>query len=190
MTFFKTIAATALTGLAALGFASASFATPTIGEVKEGSSDAHVLLVNAIKRHGLSCYVNPAYCGKEEGLMGFYAGKPRVLVVCQDNGVPGGPVVEWTANDLDTLRHEAQHMIQDCMSGTNYDHELAPVYKSPTGLAQEIIGSDAIARITEVYRENGATDLVLLLEYEAFAVAAMNVPAEQAQDVANYCGVN
>ena len=189
MTFFKTIAATALTGLAALGFASASFATPTVREVKEGSSDAHALLVSAIKRNGVSFYVNHAYCGKEKDLMGFYAGKHRVLVVCQDNGVAGGPVVEWTANDLDTLRHEAQHMIQDCIVGTNHDHELAPVYKSPTVLAQDVLGSDAIARITEVYREKGVTDLVLLLEYEAFAVAAMNVPAEQAQDVATYCGV-
>ncbi len=188
MSLIRTITATALTGLAALGFASASLATPEVTEIKEGSAAAHGLLIEAIKGNGVAFYVNHGYCGKEEGLMGFYAGKNRALVVCQDNGVPGGPVVDWTANDLDTLRHEAQHMIQDCIVGTNHDHELAPVYKSPAGLAQSVIGSEAIARITEVYRENGATDLVLLLEYEAFAVAAMNVPAEQAKDVATYCG--
>jgi len=184
------IIAAALIGFAALGFASASIATPEVTEIKEGSSAAHSLLIDAIKDNGVNFYVNHSYCGKDEGLMGFYAGKNRVLVVCQDNGVPGGPVVEWTANDLDTLRHEAQHMIQDCIVGTNHDHELAPVYKSPAGLAQRVIGAEAIARITEIYREKGASDLVLLLEYEAFAVAAMNVPAEQTQDVAKYCGAN
>lgn len=189
MTFFKTIAATALTGLAAIGFASASIATPTVGGLKEGSPEAHLALVEAIEGNGVRFLVNDPYCGKEEDLMGFYAGKYRILVVCQDNGVPGGPAVTWTANDLDTLRHEAQHLIQDCIVGTNHDHELAPVYNSPAGLAQEVIGQEAINRITQVYRENGATDLVLLLEYEAFAVAALNVPAEQAQDIANYCGV-
>lgn len=191
MTFFKTIAATALAGLVALGAsASASLATPTRGNVKEGSSEAHELLVEAIKDNGINLLINDPYCGKEEGLMGFYAGKQRVLVVCQDEGTPGGPVVSWTANDADTLRHEAQHMIQDCKVGTNHDHQLAPVYRSPTGIAREVLGAERVARITEVYREKGASDLVLLLEYEAFAVAAMNIPAEQAQDVRTYCGGN
>ena len=191
MTFFKTIATTALTGLVALGAsASASVATPTRGNIAEGSADAHVLLVQAISNNGVTFAVNHPYCGKKEGMMGFYSGKERLLVVCQDNGVAGGPVVKWTANDMDTLRHEAQHMIQDCIAGTNHDHVLAPVYKSPTGLAQDVLGPEAIVEITQRYRENGASDLVLLLEYEAFAVAAMNIPAEQAQDVKTYCGVN
>ena len=188
MTFFKTIATTALTGLVALG-ASAS-ATPTRGNIAEGSADAHVLLVQAISNNGVTFAVNHPHCGKKEGMMGFYSGEERLLVVCQDNGVAGGPVVKWTANDMDTLRHEAQHMIQDCIAGTNHDHVLAPVYKSPTGLAQDVLGPEAIVEITQRYRENGASDLVLLLEYEAFAVAAMNIPAEQAQDVKTYCGVS
>ena len=190
MSLIKTITATALTGFAALGFASASIATPSISEVKEGSSEAHGLLVEAIRDNGVNFIVNDDYCFENEGIMGFYSGQRRALVVCQDNAVKGGGIVAWTANDLDTLRHEAQHMIQDCISGTNHDHKLAPVYKSPIGLANEVIGAEAIARITETYRANGASDLVLLLEYEAFAVAALNVPAEQAGDVAGYCGAN
>ena len=189
MRFLKTIAAAALTGLAAFGFASASLATSTSRGVVEGSADAHMLLVEAIGRNGVTFAVNHSYCGERKGVMGFYSGKKRLLVVCQDNGVAGGPIVQWTANDMDTLRHEAQHMIQDCIAGTNHDHELAPVYKSPIELAEDVMGPEAIAQITKRYRENGASDLVLLLEYEAFAVAAMNVPAEQAQDVQTYCGV-
>jgi len=187
MTLFKTIAATALTGLAALGFASASVATTTI---VEGSPEAHELLVQEIRSNGVKIVINDPFCGKEEGLMGFYAGNERKLVVCQDNGVPGGPVVAWTANDLDTLRHEAQHMIQDCKVGTNHDHQLSPIYHSPSAFAQEVLGPEGVQRITATYRENGASDLVLLLEYEAFAVAAKNIPGDQARDMSLVCGRN
>lgn len=186
MTVLKSIATTALTGLAAFGFASASFARPIVGGVEEGSAAAHTQLVMAIQDNGVEIKINPVGCDARD-IMGFYAGGRRLIVICQDNGVDGGPVVQWTANDLDTLRHEAQHMIQDCMVGTNHDHSLSPVYRSPLGLARDVIGSERIARITQVYRENGASDAVLLLEYEAFSVAAMNVPAEQANDIKKYC---
>lgn len=190
MTAFKTIAATALAGLAALGFASASVATTPSRGIVEGSQEAHELLIEEIRRHGVRIVVNDPYCEEEEGLSGFYAGREKKLVVCQDNGVAGGPVVAWTANDLDTLRHEAQHLIQDCRVGSNHDHALAPVYHSPTALAQEVLGFDGVQRITSVYRENGASDLVLLLEYEAFAIAASNIPSDQAQDLVELCGSN
>ena len=185
MNAFKTIAATALTGLAALGFASASVATPQ--GIVEGSTEAHEALVEEIRRNGVDIVINDPFCGKEEGLNGFYAGRDKKLVVCQDNGVPGGPAVEWTANDLDTLRHEAQHFIQDCRVGTNNDHALSPVYHSPTKLAQEYLGFDRVQSITTRYREQGASDLVLLLEYEAFAVAALNIPLDQVNDMKVLC---
>lgn len=186
MSLKKTIAALALTGLAAFGFASASDATPRTNGVKEGSGEAHVLLVEAIQRNGVKVVINHDRC--KEGMMGFYSGGNRVLAVCQDNGTPNGPMVEWTANDLDTLRHEAQHFIQDCAVGTNHDHALTPVYKSPSSLAQSTLGPEQVASITETYRANGASDLVLLLEYEAFSVAALNVPLDQTRDIKLYCG--
>ena len=189
MTALKTIAATALTGLAALGFASASLATTPQGIV-EGSAEAHELLVNEIRHNGVNIVINDPFCGKEEGLNGFYSGKDRKLVVCQDNGEPGGPVVAWTANDLDTLRHEAQHFIQDCRVGTNDDHALSPVYHSPTALAQRVLGPEVVQQITATYRGRRASDLVLLLEYEAFAVAARNIPGDQANDMKQLCRGN
>lgn len=188
MTLFKTIAATALTGLAALGFAGASLATPTQRPIVEGSAKAHIALVAAIQRNGVRVAINHPYCGEREGANGFYISRKRLLVVCQDNGVPGGPLVQWTANDLDTLRHEAQHFIQDCVVGTNHDALLQPVYRSPSALAVDVLGQDSIDNITRIYRQNGADDHVLTLEHEAFAVATLNVPAEQAKDIDTYCG--
>lgn len=182
---FKTIATSALTGLSAIGVASASIAT-TQGIV-EGSIEAHEVLVEEIRRNGVTIKINDEDGCSEEGLNGFYSGQKKLLIVCQDNGVAGGPVVAWTANDLDTLRHEAQHFIQDCRVGSNHDHALAPVYHSPSALAQEVLGPERVFDITTRYRENGASDLVLLLEYEAFAVAARNIPGDQASDLVKLC---
>jgi hypothetical protein len=184
MSFKKTIATLALTGLATLGFASVTKAREA---VYEGGPEAHKLLVKAIRRNGVKITINHAKC--VNGLMGFYSGKDRELVVCQDNGVANGPTVAWTRNDLDTLRHEAQHMIQDCVVGTNHDHQLSPVYNSPSSLARVKLGPERVAKITQVYRDKGASDLVLLLEYEAFAVAYMNIPLDQTKDIKIHCGV-
>ena len=184
MSLHKFIAATALTGLATFGFASVTQAN---GVVHEGGPEAHRLLVKAIQRNGVKITINSEEC--VNGLMGFYSGKKRELGICQDNGVVNGPPVDWTQNDLDTLRHEAQHMIQDCVVGTNHDHQLSPVYNSPSSLAQVKLGAERVAKITQVYRDKGASDLVLLLEYEAFAVAYMNVPLDQAKDIKIHCGV-
>lgn len=187
MTIFSRIATTALTGLAALGFASASYAVPSQAQPQEGSLDAHAYLAEVIKDHGVSFYVNHDYCQQNPSVMGFYAGAERVLVVCQDNYIGNGEVA-WTANDLDTLRHEAQHMIQDCMVGTNHDHALSPVYRDPIGNAYAVLGADRMQSINRLYRENGASTDTVILEWEAFTVAEMNVPLEQSRDIARYCG--
>ena len=69
MTFLKTIATSVLTGLVAFGAsASASYATPTTGNVREGSSDAHLMLVQGLQRNGLQLVVNHESC---DGFAGF-----------------------------------------------------------------------------------------------------------------------
>ena len=181
----KSIAAAALAGVAAVGLATAALANQS--SVKEGSPEAHVQLVEALQRNGVKVSINPKECGSRDA-MGFYVSGSNWLVVCQDNAEPGGPMVGWTENDLDTLRHEAQHFIQDCVAGTSGDHALAPVYTSPTALAQEHLGPQAIASITQSYRAGGASDLTLLLEYEAFAVAHLNIPLDQISDMKRACG--
>ena len=187
MKFFSKLATSALTGLAVLGFASSAFAQGP--KIQEGSIAAHSVLVEAIERAGVKVIINDPFCDESwTGLMGFYAGKERTLVVCQDNRVDGDPTpVAWTDNDLDTLRHEAQHFIQDCMVGTNHDHLLHPVYRFPVAYAESVLGEDALRQIAEIYRANGASEQTVILEFEAFAVAANNVPLEQVNDIARYC---
>ena len=187
MTFFSKLATSALAGLAVLGFASSAFAQGP--KIQEGSIAAHATLISAIERAGVTVVINDPECDESwTGLMGYYSGRNRKLVVCQDNRTIGDPTpVDWTDNDLDTLRHEAQHFIQDCMIGTNHDHLLHPVYRFPIEYAQSVLGDEALREIAGVYRANGASDEVVILEFEAFAVAANNVPLDQANDIARYC---
>ena len=87
-------------------------ATPALAD---NSYDAHVGLWNTLQRAGVTTQINPRDCKPE--FHGYYNRRSVKLVVCQDNSTGGGRQVEWTANDLDTLRHEAQHVLQDCMVG-------------------------------------------------------------------------
>ena len=78
MTFsFTKLATTALTGLAALGFASASYATPSRTTVPEGSLDAHAVLVEAIERQGVDFVVNHDFCQERPSVNGFYSSQAR-----------------------------------------------------------------------------------------------------------------
>ena len=143
-------------------------------------------MADAVESTGVVIAINPPeICDDPEAPMGLYSGKHQLLVVCQDNRVEGSSkVVTWTANDLDTLRHEAQHLIQDCVDGS-LDGELESVYREPVRLAYEVLGVRGIRSIIRVYDE--APDHVVLLELEAFSVAALDDTAEQVADVGRYC---
>ncbi len=183
MNLFKAISTTVLTSFTALSLASAALATPT-----EGTLDAHAALLLALKSNGVNVTLNHAEC-EENGTEydGFYLPARRLLAVCQDRSYAGGPNVEWTANDLDTLRHEAQHFIQDCMTGTNHDGNLSSVYRDPIAFALDVIGIRRAESISTRYQEVGADPHTIKLELEAFGMAARNVPLEQAGDIETYC---
>mgnify|MGYP003678977159 FL=1 len=82
------------------------------------------------------------------------------------------------------MRHEAQHLIQDCMDSERQG-SLDSVYKEPIELAKEILGHEAIGSILEAYDDS--SDHIKVMELEAFAVAAMNDPLEQARDIQKFC---
>ena len=169
--------------------ATAALALPLTmaGPASAGELDSrHTELADAVESTGVTLYINPTeVCDQEDAPMGLYSGTHKVMVVCQDNRVAGSEkVVRWTSNDLDTLRHETQHLIQDCVDGS-LDGELDAVYREPVALAHEVLGVRGIRSIVRVYDE--APDHVILLELEAFSVAAMDDTTEQVADVARYC---
>ena len=169
--------------LAALTTA-ATFAAPAAQA--RNVDQAHINLAQAVTATGITVKINPASCDTTNA-MGWYWAANREMVICQENrgrNFGADYEVNWTAEDLDTLRHEAQHLIQDCMDGS-LDGSLSSVYKAPIDLGVEILGKDGISRILNAYSE--ASEHIQVMEIEAFSVAAMNDPAEQTADIAKYC---
>ena len=155
----------AVVTLATLSLTNPAFAGNTLGD--------HLELVETINRAGVVTLINTEDC--KPGVDGYYWSKGRTLVVCQDLSSPGGPTTDWTANDLDTLRHEAQHLIQDCMVGGVGDNRAGLYFETIDELKEFLEGSsltgEQIKKIIEVYQEDGVSDKVILEELEAFAVA-------------------
>ena len=143
----------------------------------------HQVLANTIMSTGVQFIVNPIECW-EGNSYGWYWALKNELAVCQENKKQVNAQAQWTEEDYDTLRHEAQHLIQDCMDG-ELNGSLDHVYDQPIHLAKEVIGETDIYNILDAYSHK--SDHTKVMEIEAFAVAALNDPLEQAQDVKNYC---
>ena len=144
----------------------------------------HFALGKAIVATGVQFKINPAECFTQEGAMGWYWSAKNELVVCQENAIRPDTEVSWTAEDFDTLRHEAQHLIQDCVDGSQ-NNQLNSVYKEPIQLGKSVLGNAGIQRIVKAYA--GKSEHVIVLEIEAFAVAALNDPLEQVNDIKTFC---
>ena len=149
--------------------------------------DHHVALWEAAQATGVRTLINPDRCDTEQAY-GWYWAAANELVVCQENKIEGSNAqVDWTEEDYDTLRHEAHHLVQDCMARDNRDGILGSVYQRPVQLGYDVLGKSRSHHIANLYAENGASEHIQVMEIEAFAVAAMNNPLEQVQDIQRYC---
>ena len=176
----KTIIASTITAL--MG---ATIATPAMAN----TYDDHNYLINAVKSTGVYFYINPNECDtvKAAGWFQTFRDGSQAMVICQDNKVTGSTrQVQWTANDLDTIRHEAHHLTQDCINGRR-DGDLGAVYKRPIELGYRVLGQAKTNWVAENYAEMGASGHIQVMEIEAFAVAQMNDPIDQANDIRRFC---
>ena len=153
----------------------------------------HQYLWETLPRIGVQSYINdPDYCSKTEEYNGMYDAYENILVVCQDNGRYDGEMVGWTDNDLDTLRHEAHHIVQDCANSSLADIDMDPMF-SHEELKEFIRGSgmtaDQLRSIAANYAANGADEDVIIKEFEAFAVANSVNPRLIADKLVEFCGV-
>ena len=148
---------------------------------------AHERLVDEVQRVGVTVYLNPPDC-KGASFAGYYQSAASRMVICQDNGIDGTfQQARWTANDLDTLRHEAHHVAQDCIGLIRGNNELGTIYTKPFLFAQQFFGTITIQNIVSTYKGLGASPQVQVLEVEAFAVAEMNNPDQQVANLRKYC---
>jgi len=159
---------------------------------------SHQHLWTSLERQNVQLFINPDYvCGSEDGLAGayFYANSHEVpvIVICQDNRT-GEEEVAWTENDLDTLRHEAVHYLQDCIDGdvgmTMDPYHDGDGWAPGTDTHLDVIralGYENALRIETVYRERGADDLTVRLEHEAFLIARDAEAGDIGETINQFC---
>jgi hypothetical protein len=151
----------------------------------------HQILVDALVADGVTVLINePAdacFDGSERnGAYVVYEGG-QYLVVCQDNRKTSD-VVSWTANDLDTIRHEGFHIVQDCMDGVKGDQELDTVFTS----YEEVIDEYGVVnsmRVLNSYIQAYPAERhnQIQLEVEAFYAAQNYSASEIASMYQRYC---
>ena len=149
------------------------------------SFEHHVQLMDAVKATGIALDINPFEC--TDGVEGFYTPTSKRLAICQDNAKQQDEEVSWTLDDFDTLRHEAHHLVQGCMVGDNFDNKLGFVYRDPKTLVLNNLGYKQAMSVIRLYQRAGFSGVIIGLELEAAAVAAMNNPLEQVQDINRFC---
>ena len=150
----------------------------------------HVDLFNALNEVGVITSINSKlHCSPE--VDGLYHTKAGILVICQDNGVAGGPQVTWTENDLDTLRHEAHHVVQDCNEGTITDGLMDNLFHEEQDLIDFIskssLTSDQLKKLVEVLEKDGLSSTAILIELEAYVVAKDIEASNIASKVREFC---
>lgn len=168
--------------IAAIAISATSLLSPAKAETRD-----HTNLLNALDRAGVRVIINHKNCGRD-GSAGWYQSSIRTLVVCQDNYNSFSGPVSWTANDYDTLRHEAHHVVQDCVHGEIGDTELGPMFLNEddyVSFVTSIISEDTRENIMQAYR--GSSDFVLMVELEAFAVATAIHPDSIARSLDRLC---
>ena len=159
----------------------------SMAPAQASTMDAHQRLWNEMERIGVSIYVNPPEC-KVASYAGYYRSDASRMVICQDNGIAGSfEQAPWTANDLDTLRHESHHAVQDCKGLIRGNNQLSTIYVKPFLVAEQFFSTYTIRNILSTYKGLGASPEVQVLEVEAFAVAEMNNPDQQVADSRKYC---
>ena len=168
----------ALATLAALTMAALPVGAATQAERRE-----HLDLYHALESVGIRVYANePEMCDSDEGFLGFYSPKYRLISICQKD-----PDVQFTAEDLDTLRHEAHHVVQDCLDG-RIDGRMTLLFTGED--KEQFLRNYPISkqlRVQRIYRDAGEGEHIVALEVEAFAVAAMVNAETIANAVRNSC---
>jgi hypothetical protein len=150
----------------------------------------HVDLFNALNEVGIITSINSKlHC--RSGVDGKYNTRSGMLIVCQDNGVPGGPQVTWTLNDLDTLRHESHHVVQDCNEGTIADGLTDNLFYEEQELIEFIskssLTTEQLKNLMESLKNDGLSYTSIMIEVEAYIVAKDVDASTIASKVREFC---
>ena len=150
----------------------------------------HAYLWQTLQRAGVPIFVNDdEECGDNWGggsYMSAVSKRRSAILICQDNGkgVGEGNLVPFSLNDLDSLRHEAHHVVQDCLAGDLADGEMETMFRGEQ-LKSVVISSLSQSMIQNILKNYDEEHH--LLELEAFAVAAHIDPDDIAGAIEKFC---
>ena len=165
MNLFKTFSALVA------GFAITT--APALARVDAGTPS----LIRSLDRYGVNVGLNHPDCQGQTQFAGYYNTQNRDFVVCY-SGVP-------TANDHDTVRHEAMHVAQHCAAqreGRQYG--IRPILRGAdlNEFVTSVLTDRQIVSIKSAYpREKWLTEL------EAFAAAQHYTAAQMESIVRTWC---
>ena len=147
----------------------------------------HQVLVEAILSTGTNVQVNVGdNCNS--GNDGVYRPQDGILAICQDKAPqPHWYEVQWTNNDLDTLRHEAVHLLQDCAAGDGTGGYSRHWFgeEERVDFVTDALSQRQIKWIFEAYADQ--SDFAIEAELEAFAVAKVIEPSLIAKAITDTC---
>jgi len=170
-----------IAGLMVMGFGAPVMADERLNPA------AHMQLLQTVESLGVQVHIDhKTYCGNYQGAYGSEAG---MFIVCRESEKTRQ--TEWTAEDLDTIRHEAHHVLQDCLNGKLGDGEFNNAF-DPVQLrsfVERTIGFETASNIVDAYRANNVPDEGLLMEVEAFAVASAIDPSMIENKIEEFCEV-
>jgi len=159
----------------------------TIPGVSAETNSNHDELKRALNDVGVEVFLNDIkLC--DGGKSGMYSPDYNAIMICQDDRIEtSDQEVEWSENDYDTLRHESQHVVQDCMEGIN-NNKMSLFFSNEIEYLEFVVmglTKSEFFQIVEAYRPLG--DDVLLNELEAFVVAKSVKPDTIAKAIRGIC---
>jgi hypothetical protein len=124
----------------------------------------HAALLNAVHARGVTLYNDGDFCQQDKDVDGFYHGPSKALVICSE-----GTWLDLSENQLDTIRHETAHFIQDCADG-NINGSLDLILKP--GAAVSMLNRTNLdpMGIIRTYTQKGRAAHIPV-ELEAFGIA-------------------
>ena len=164
--------------------------TPIGAKANINDMDAHSRLWDTLEEAGVTLVMNShTYCDKDTA--GAYSSTHMVMFICQESARTPYKPIEWTPFDLDTLRHEAHHVVQDCLNGGIGDNKFSPLFDREDEFTAFVEGSltpDEIDWVIKTYASQGADEEMIIQELEAFASAKSVSAGTIADAVNNTCG--
>lgn len=165
----------------------ASF-VPTASFASQEFHNQHYKIVENLDRVGVTLVINnPIHCPSIRSGGGTYFPGNAMLVVCQDNGAGDNVQVEWTLNDYDTLRHEAHHVVQDCVSGQLGDGRMDLLFNGEDFLEFTKGLETFVDEMYNKQRESGLSGEDAMQEVEAYIVAEFISADAIANKVLDFC---